>query len=87
MSHKATDQFSGKKDGVYRMLTSTRSYKAHKGLTKQNLRDNMTNVELALNTLAEAATTKLSNEINPTTYRENVAVAKKGGGVAKVARE
>ena len=66
---------------------STRSYKAHKGLTKQNLRDNMTNVELALNTLAEAATTELSKEINPTTYRENVTVARKGGGVAKVARE
>ena len=66
---------------------STRSYKAHKGLKKQNLRDNMTNVELALNTLAEAATTELSKEINPTTYRENVTVAKKGGGVAKVARE
>ena len=56
-----------------------RSYKAHKGLTKQNLRDNMTNVELALNTLAEAATTELSKEINPTTYRENVTVARKGG--------
>ena len=66
---------------------STRSYKAHKGLTKQNLRDNMTNVELALNTLAEAATTELSKEINPTTYRENVTVARKGRGVAKVARE
>ena len=66
---------------------STRSYKALKGLTKQNLRDNMTNVELALNTLAEAATTELSKEINPTTYPENVTVARKGGGVAKVARE
>ena len=66
---------------------STRSFKAHKGLTKQNLRDNMTNVELALNTLAEAATTELSKEINPTTYSENVTVARKGGGVAKVARE
>ncbi len=66
---------------------STRSYKAHKGLTKRNLRDNMTNVEQALNTLAEAATTELSKEINPTIYRENVTVAKKGGGVAKVARE
>ena len=66
---------------------STKSYKAHKGLTKQNLRDNMTNVELALNTLAEAATTELSKEINPKTYPENVTVARKGGGVAKVARE
>ena len=66
---------------------STRSYKAHKGLTKQNLRDNMTNVELALNTLAETVTTELSKEINPTTYCENVTVARKGGGVAKVPRE
>ena len=66
---------------------STRSYKAFKGLTKQNLRDNMTNIELALNTLAEAATTELSKEVNPTIYRENVTVARKGGGVAKVARE
>lgn len=66
---------------------STRSYKAHKGLKKQNLRDNMTNLELALNTLAEAATTEISKEINPTTYRDNVTVARKGGGVAKVARE
>ena len=62
---------------------STKSYKAHNGLTKQNHRDNMTNVELALNTLTEAATTELSN----TTYGENVTVAKKGGRVAKVARE
>ena len=44
-------------------------------------------VEFTLNTLAEAATTELSKEINPTIYRENVTVAKKGGGVAKVARE
>ena len=66
---------------------TTRSYKAFKGLTKQNLRDNMTNVELALNTLAEAATTELSKEINPATYRENVTVARKGGSVAKAARK
>ena len=66
---------------------TTRSYKAFKGLTKQNLRDNMTNVELALNTLAEAATTELSKEMNPSTYRENVTVARKGGSVAKAARK
>lgn len=65
---------------------TTRSYKVFKGLTKQNLRDNMTNVELALNTLAEAAATELSKEINPATYQENVTVARKGGGVAKAAR-
>ena len=44
-------------------------------------------MEQALNILAEAATTELSKEINPTIYRENVTVAKKGGGVAKVACE
>ena len=65
---------------------TTKGYKAYKGLTKQSLRDNMTNVELALNTLAEAATTKLSKEINPETYSENVSVARKGGNVAKAAR-
>lgn len=65
---------------------TTKSYKAFKGLTKQNLRDNMTNIELALNTLAEAATTELSKEINPSSYKENVTVARKGGGVAKAAR-
>ena len=48
---------------------------------------NGNDVELALNTLAEAATTELSKEINPTIYCENVTVARKGGGVAKVARE
>ena len=65
---------------------TTKSYKAFKGLTKQNLRDNMTNIELALNTLAEAATTELSKEINPSSYKDNVTVARKGGGVAKAAR-
>lgn len=66
---------------------TTKSYKAFKGLKKENLRDNMTNVELALNTLAEAATTELSKEINPSTFKENVTIARKGGNVAKVARE
>ena len=47
----------------------------------------MTNVELALNTLAEAATTELSKETNPATFKENITVARKGGSVAKVARE
>ena len=66
---------------------TTKSYKAFKGLKKENLRDNMTNVELALNTLAEAATTELSKEINPSTFKDNVTIARKGGKVAKVARE
>lgn len=65
---------------------STREYKAHKGLTKQNLRDNMTNVELALNMLAEASTTELSQTKQPETFSDNVSVAKEGGQVAKSAR-
>jgi hypothetical protein len=44
---------------------TTSEYKRHKGLTKENLRDNMTNIELALNTLAEVATTELSRQRNP----------------------
>ena len=66
---------------------TTRSYKQLKGLKKENLRDNMTNLELALNTLAEAATTEISKQRQPDGFTENASVAKKGGGVAKVARQ
>ena len=44
---------------------TTGEYKRHKGLTKENLRDNMTNVELALNTLAEVTATEISRQRNP----------------------
>ena len=54
---------------------------------EQNLRDNMTNIELALNTLAEAATTEISRNRNPKTMKENKQVAQSGGKAAKVARE
>ena len=66
---------------------TTGEYKRHKGLTKQNLRDNMTNVELALNTLAEVATTEYSRQSNPQSMAESQRIAKEGGEVAREARE
>lgn len=73
-----TRQWSGK---------STKEYKQHKGLKKENLRDNMTNIELALNTLAEASATELSKEKSPKGYAANAHVARQGGDVAKAARD
>ena len=66
---------------------TTGEYKRFKGLTKQNLRDNMTNVELALNTLAEVATTEYSRQSNPQTMAESQRIAQEGGSVARDARE
>ena len=66
---------------------TTREYKAHKGLRKESLRDNMTNVELMLNGLAEAAATELSQRENPQGFQANAQVAQRGGNVAHVARE
>ena len=66
---------------------NTGEYKRYKGLTKENLRDNMTTLELALNTLAEAATTEISRNRNPKTMQENKQVAQSGGKAAKVARD
>ena len=66
---------------------TTREYKTHKGLRKESLRDNMTNVELMLNGLAEAAATELSKRENPQGFVENAQIAQRGGSVAHVARE
>ena len=66
---------------------TTGEYKRLKGLTKENLRDNMTNIELALNTLAEVATTELSRQRNPKGMGESKQAAQAGGKVAKNARE
>ena len=66
---------------------TTRKYKNLKGLTKENLRDNMSTLELVLNMLAEATTTELSKTTNPKTFRENVEIAKQGGNVAGNARK
>lgn len=64
----------------------TKEYKKIKDLKKENLRDNMTNLELVLNMLAEASTTEISKKEKPDTFVKNRDVAKKGGGVAGVAR-
>lgn len=66
---------------------TTGEYKKFKGLTKESLRDNMTSVEVALNTLAEASTRELSMQRNPKGMAQSKKTAKDGGGVAKVARQ
>lgn len=66
---------------------TTRQYKQHKGLKKESLRDNMTNVELALNMLAEASTAEISKEKNPQGYEQSAKIAEEGGSVAKAARK
>jgi len=72
-----TKEWSGK---------TTREYKDFKGLIKENLRDNMTNMELVLNMLAEVSVTELSKDIDPTGMAETTVVAKQGASVAKDAR-
>ena len=66
---------------------STRQYKTLKGLKKESLRDNMSTLELALNMLAEAATTEISKQQKPSGLAENRSVARAGGAAAKAARE
>lgn len=65
---------------------NTKQYKRFKGLKKENLRDNMTNIELALNILAEASTTEISKAQNPQGFRQSAEVARKGGKIAGDAR-
>ncbi|MCQ2341113.1 MAG: Bro-N domain-containing protein [Paludibacteraceae bacterium] len=66
---------------------TTREYKQHKDLRKESLRDNMTNIELMLNGLAEATATEISQQENPVGMAANAQVAKRGGKVAKDARQ
>jgi hypothetical protein len=66
---------------------TTKQYKQHKGLRTESLRDKMTNLELVLNMLAEASTTEISKEKQPSTLVENAKVAKQGASVAAVARQ
>ncbi|MBR1786085.1 MAG: hypothetical protein IJ756_02850 [Paludibacteraceae bacterium] len=81
--------FASLTDIIYKTWSgmTAREYKQHKGLRKESLRDNMTNVELMLNGLAEAAATELSRRENPQGFTENANVAHRGGDVAYVARE
>lgn len=73
----------------YAILTDeiTKGYKNLKGLKKENLRDNMTTLEIVLNMLAEATTTELTKATNPQGLEENKKVAKEGGSVAGNARK
>ena len=95
-----TDEWkrTGVKEGIeYATLTdiitqqwsgfTTKEYKQYKGLKKENLRDNMTNLEMAFNILAEASTTELSKQRDPQGVEGQKKVAKEGGSVAKVARK
>ena len=66
---------------------TTKQYKHHKGLKKENLRDNMTNLEIAFNILAEASATEISKQRDPKGYNAQTQVAKEGGSVAKAARK
>lgn len=77
-----TDEISRAWSGM-----STRQYKNLKGLKEENLRDNMTTLELVLNMLAEATTTEISKQKAPSTFSENMAVAREGGEAAGIARK
>ena len=66
---------------------TTKQYREYKGLHKESLRDNMTNIEIALNMLAEATTTELSKQENPQGFKESIGVANRGGKAALGARK
>ena len=98
--NELTDEWSKrgvKKGAEYAILTdeitkawsgmTTRAYKNHKGLKKENLRDNMTTLELVLNMLAEATTTEISKATEPKTFAQNKEVARQGGSIAGNARK
>ncbi len=100
MRKELTDEWqrSGVKQGrEYAILTNeisqawsgmtTREYKNFKGLKKENLRDNMSNLELVLNMLAEVSTTEISRGSNPQGFEESKKVARQGGNIARNARE
>ena len=99
MRKELTDEWKARgieRDKDYAILTNemtkawsgltVQEYKSLKGLKKENLRDNMTNIELVLNMLAEVTTTAISRQEQPGTFDENKAVARRGGKVAKNAR-
>ena len=99
MRKELTDEWKARgieQDKDYAILTNemtkawsgltVKEYKAVKGLKKENLRDNMTNIELVLNMLAEVTTTAISKSRQPGTFAESKQIAKEGGSVAKNAR-
>ena len=99
MRKELTDEWKARgisKEQEYAILTnemtkawsglSVKDYKEMKGLKKENLRDNMTNLELVLNMLAEVTTTAISKSRNPKTFEQSKGIAKEGGSVAGAAR-
>jgi len=86
---KTSDEFAVLTDDITFAWAGmkTRRYKGYKSLKKENLRDNMTNLELVLNMLAETATTEISKSKQPRNFPENRKVAKEGGGIAGNARK
>ena len=82
-------QFATLTDIIYKTWAgkTAKQYKEYKGLKKENLRDNMTNQELVLNMLAEMATTDISKARNPQSFSEHEDAARRGGNIAKEARE
>ena len=82
-------QFATLTDIIYRQWSgfSAKEYKQFKGLKKENLRDNMTDLEIAVNMLAEATTTELSKQENPNGFKESAGIAKRGGKAAHGARK
>ena len=86
---KASFEYASLTDIISRAWSgmSTREYKDLKGLHKENLRDNMSNLELILNMLAEATTTELSREKNPRGYQESAEIAQQGGEIAGETRK
>ena len=82
-------QFATLTDIIYKTWSgkTSKQYKEYKGLKKENLRDNMTNQELVLNMLAEMATTDISKARNPKNFTEHADTARRGGNIAKEARE
>lgn len=100
MRKELTDEWKARgieRDKDYAILTNeitkawsgmtVAEYKQLKGLHKENLRDNMTNIELVLNMLAEVTTTALSKQQQPETFEESKSIAKEGGSVAKSTRK
>ena len=86
---KEGQQFASLTDVIYRQWSglSAKEYKQLKSLKKENLRDNMTDLEIAINMLAEATTTQISKNENPKGMAESTDIAKRGGTVANAARK
>ena len=86
---KKVDEYAILTNAIYKEWSGMKAsdYKAYKGLRKENLRDNMTDIEVALANIGEIATRDIAKEEHPSGLSENIKVAKRGGTVAKAARD